>query len=234
MITIYQRQIAIHEAGHFVFLQMMNLGEVTLLSINPKQTKIGLSWGRMEYNPTPMDMALLAESSGKLDSCLSPKGIEKFRRDKFFFVNQLVVMHLAGPAAATTLAGYKGSALPMSDYLQSRDAALTIMPLSHVQAFLDRQLKETCELCRDDDMRDPILAVAERLLSKRTMDRDECLALWQEVDPRMQTAQNIPSAAPSRPMTPEPTQPRNASCACGSGRKYKKCCGGVSKILPSV
>ena len=41
---------------------------------------------------------------------------------------------------------------------------------------------------------------------------------------------NEPVAAPPAPAQ----QPRNARCACGSGFKYKRCCGGVTKNPPKL
>ena len=43
---------------------------------------------------------------------------------------------------------------------------------------------------------------------------------------RMPSLERIDYAAPSKPTTrPQPKVGRNAPCPCGSGQKYKKCCG---------
>jgi len=45
--------------------------------------------------------------------------------------------------------------------------------------------------------------------------------------PRRLTGTRIVSRRPKRP-------PRNKPCPCGSGRKYKKCCGAPDRLQPKV
>ena len=43
-----------------------------------------------------------------------------------------------------------------------------------------------------------------------------------------ETTTSVSTAQPQQPTTQEKIS-RNASCVCGSGKKYKNCCGALSK-----
>ena len=72
---------------------------------------------------------------------------------------------------------------------------------------------------------DALMALAEKQLAQRF--REQGLAGFTGVPAPPPTpapvASNCKPAAPAQPLTP--SFPRNAPCRCGSGAKYKRCCG---------
>jgi len=67
----------------------------------------------------------------------------------------------------------------------------------------------------------------QRLLSQMNMERNRSLVdeIEKPAAPAIQAQQEQEPPAPSQPIHTEPRTGRNDPCPCGSGKKYKKCCG---------
>ena len=64
-----------------------------------------------------------------------------------------------------------------------------------------------------------------RLLELRDLTRQRGLELYRLIEARSRRGSRRPPAAASRPASSAAKPGRNAPCPCGSGKKYKRCCG---------
>jgi hypothetical protein len=122
-------------------------------------------------------------------------------------------------------------------------AAMQEMMNQHYMAWIDERLpalggKTPRQACRTETgrqqvlmlirtMPDPMAGAAVRV-PRESMLRE--LGLAEEASKTPSVGQQIPDAPiPIEAVRPESKVPRNAPCPCGSGRKYKKCCGRESR-----
>jgi hypothetical protein len=112
-------------------------------------------------------------------------------------------------------------------------------------AFLDLQLKLTSEQMGDAEVSRELLlasilmhdAVNKRILDKLhrwdraySRDIDRALKTLKSL-PQPEPAETVPEIAKTKPIpAPSPVKPTlNGPCPCGSGRKFKRCCGAPAR-----
>lgn len=184
------RRTAVHEAGHFVFARAFNLGLSTNLFICDERAGPRGQHSRK----TTSDMELILRAEIKKNERLLDEAQQnadfwaEYIHCRPLFAWVLMVEALAGSAAEYILAGGDGL-IGHSDYHAACDYSEYVESEETRAQKMERAMTEARNLCYTT-WRAPILAVAERLLTRRCFDQNGCAALWEEVRPEI-TAETV-------------------------------------------
>jgi hypothetical protein len=173
--------LAFNAAGHFVFAQVLSLGEVVSVEIS---ADTGMCY--VTRRSTVMDAIFAADEKGIAVERAFPEttcgnALSFYRENRELWLRRMLLYSLSGGAAESEFAGVGRS----SPWLLQYDEAVRFVKALKICGDRADALRawfpHACASCQT--MKTTIVAVAERIRSQRQMDHSACVALWEEVSP---------------------------------------------------